>query len=108
MRVLRSRLPQRNVTTTPRQRIVLRREMARQSQGSPLLALLQDECDYDGIETCTADGTCAIPCLASTNTVALIKTVRRARQSGGAFIVSRERTVSSVSCARYDARPAGG
>ena len=52
--------PSRNVTTTPRQRIVLRREMARQPEGSPLLARLQDEYEYDGIETCALDGTCAI------------------------------------------------
>ena len=35
--------PSRNITTTPRQRIVLRREMARQPEGSPLLARLQDD-----------------------------------------------------------------
>ena len=52
----------RNVTATPRQRIVLRREMARQPEGSPLLARLQDEYEYDGIETCAVDGSCAIPC----------------------------------------------
>ena len=54
--------PSRNITATPRQRIVLRREMARQPEGSPLLARLQDEYEYDGIETCAADGSCAIPC----------------------------------------------
>jgi D-lactate dehydrogenase len=51
--------PSRNVTATPRQRIVLRREMARQPEASPLLARLQDEYEYDGIETCAADGSCA-------------------------------------------------
>jgi D-lactate dehydrogenase len=73
--------PSRNVTTTPRQRIVLRREMARQPEGSPLLARLQDEYEYDGIETCAADGTCAIPCPVSINTGALIKTFRRAEST---------------------------
>jgi len=53
--------PSRNVTTTPRQRILLRREMARQPQGSPVLAQLQHEYEYDGIQTCAVDGTCAIP-----------------------------------------------
>jgi hypothetical protein len=33
------------------QRIVLRREMARQPEGSALLARLQDEYEYDGIES---------------------------------------------------------
>ena len=73
--------PSRNVTTTPRQRIVLRREMARQPQGSPLLARLQDEYEYDGIETCAADGSCAISCPVSINTGALIKTFRRAEST---------------------------
>jgi len=34
--------PSRNTTTTPRQRILLRREMARQPQGSPVLEALLD------------------------------------------------------------------
>lgn len=69
--------PSRNVTTTPRQRIVLRREMARQEEGSPLLAQLQAEYEYDGIETCAADGTCAIPCPVHIDTGALVKGFRR-------------------------------
>jgi D-lactate dehydrogenase len=73
--------PSRNVTTTPRQRIVLRREMARQPEGSPLLARLQDEYEYDGIETCAADGSCAIPCPVQINTGALEKTFRRAEST---------------------------
>jgi D-lactate dehydrogenase len=68
--------PSRNVTMTPRQRIVLRREMARQSPGSPMLARLQEEYQYDGIETCAGDGTCAIPCPIGINTGALIRDLR--------------------------------
>jgi D-lactate dehydrogenase len=68
--------PSRNVTMTPRQRIVLRREMARQGPGSPMLARLQDEYQYDGIETCAGDGTCAIPCPIGINTGALIREFR--------------------------------
>jgi D-lactate dehydrogenase len=73
--------PSRNVTATPRQRIVLRREMARQPEGSPLLARLQDDYEYDGIETCAVDGSCAIPCPVGINTGALIKTFRRAEST---------------------------
>ncbi|MDX2814747.1 (Fe-S)-binding protein [Streptomyces sp. PA03-5A] len=69
--------PSRNVTTTPRQRIVLRREMARQAEGSPLLAQLQAEYEYDAIETCAVDGTCALLCPVHINTGALIKEFRR-------------------------------
>ncbi|HEY1928073.1 MAG TPA: FAD-binding and (Fe-S)-binding domain-containing protein [Caulobacteraceae bacterium] len=68
--------PSRNVTMTPRQRIVLRREMARQAPGSPMLARLQEEYQYDGIETCAGDGTCAIPCPIGINTGALIREFR--------------------------------
>ena len=73
--------PSRNITTTPRQRIVLRREMARQPDGSPLLARLQDEYEYDGIETCAVDGSCAIPCPVQINTGALEKSFRRAEST---------------------------
>jgi D-lactate dehydrogenase len=85
--------PSRNITTTPRQRIVLRREMARQPEGSPLLARLQDEYEYDGIETCAADGSCAIPCPVQINTGALEKTFRRAestpRREQAALLIAR-------------------
>ena len=85
--------PSRNITATPRQRIVLRREMARQPEGSPLLARLQDEYEYDGIETCAADGSCAIPCPVQINTGALEKTFRRAestpRREKAALMIAR-------------------
>lgn len=73
--------PSRNVTTTPRQRIVLRREMARQPEDSPVLAQLLAEYEYDGIETCAVDGTCALPCPVSINTGALVKDFRRAEST---------------------------
>ena len=44
--------PSRNVTTTPRQRIALRREMARQEEWSPLLRVLLEQYEYLAIETC--------------------------------------------------------
>ncbi len=83
--------PSRNVTATPRQRIVLRREMARQPAGSPLLARLQEEYEYDGIETCAVDGSCAIPCPVQINTGALVKTFRRAESTPG-----RERVALAI------------
>ncbi|MDX3236967.1 FAD-binding and (Fe-S)-binding domain-containing protein [Streptomyces sp. ME03-5709C] len=73
--------PSRNITTTPRQRIALRREMARQPEGSPLLAQLRAEYEYDGIETCAVDGTCATPCPVHIDTGALIKGFRRAEST---------------------------
>src|SRR5579863_1087329 len=68
--------PSRNVTMTPRQRVALRREMSRQEAHSAMLAQLQREYQYDGIETCAGDGTCAIPCPIGINTGALIKQFR--------------------------------
>jgi D-lactate dehydrogenase len=68
--------PSRDLTTTPRQRIVLRREMARQPPGSPVLAALLDEYEYDVLETCAADGTCAIACPLGIDTGKLVKELR--------------------------------
>src|SRR5919198_1440528 len=68
--------PSRNVTTTPMQRIVLRREMARQPKGSPVYEALLREYEYDGIQTCAADGTCAPSCPLAIDTGALIKEFR--------------------------------
>ena len=70
--------PSRNVTTTPRQRIMLRREMARQPEESRVLRQLRAEFEYDGIETCAGDGTCAIPCPIGINTGALMREFRKA------------------------------
>jgi D-lactate dehydrogenase len=71
--------PSRNLTTTPRQRIVLRREMARQRPGSPVLNALLSEYEYDGLETCAADGTCKLECPLSIDTGALVKELRARR-----------------------------
>jgi D-lactate dehydrogenase len=76
--------PSRNVTMTPRQRIALRREMSRQKDGSAMLAQLQREYQYDGIETCAGDGMCSIPCPIGINTGALIKELRTRENSPAA------------------------
>jgi D-lactate dehydrogenase len=68
--------PSRNVTTTPRQRIVIRREMARQPEGSPVLETLFREYEYDGIQTCAADGSCQPACPVAIDTGKLIKRFR--------------------------------
>jgi len=75
--------PSRNITMTPRQRIVVRREMARQPGDSQMLAQLLREYEYDGIQTCAADGTCAEPCPVSINTGTLIKSFRRRENTDG-------------------------
>jgi D-lactate dehydrogenase len=87
--------PSRNVTTTPRQRIVLRREMARQPPDSPVLSALLDQYEYDGIETCAADGTCAGACPVGIDTGKLIKAFRRQEHS------DREQAVALTIAKRY-------
>ncbi|HEX2097404.1 MAG TPA: FAD-binding and (Fe-S)-binding domain-containing protein [Solirubrobacterales bacterium] len=71
--------PSRDLTTTPRQRIVLRREMARQPEGSALRRALQEEYEYDALETCAVDGSCQLACPVGINTGTLVKEVRTAQ-----------------------------
>jgi len=73
--------PSRDLTTTPRQRIVLRREIARQPEGSPLRRALEEEYAYDGLDTCAADGSCRLACPLGIDTGALVKELRAERHS---------------------------
>jgi len=71
--------PSRNLTTTPRQRIVLRREMARQPAGSPVQRALLEEYGYDALETCATDGSCQIACPLGIDTGRMVKELRTAQ-----------------------------
>ena len=71
--------PSRHLTLTPRQRIVVRREMARQPKDSPVRSALLEQYEYEGLETCAADGSCAPACPLAINTGELVKGLR-ARQ----------------------------
>ncbi len=73
--------PSRNLTTTPRQRIVLRREMARQPKGSPVQKALLEEYEYDSLETCAADGSCQLACPVGIDTGKLVKELRAERHT---------------------------
>ena len=73
--------PSRDLTTTPRQRIVLLREMARQPEGSPVRAALERDYDYDAIDTCAADGSCKLVCPVGIDTGELVKALRAKRHS---------------------------
>lgn len=73
--------PSRELTLTPRQRIVVRREMVRQalnSGRSPMLKSLQSDYEYMGVETCAGDGMCATACPVNINTGSLIRHFRHA------------------------------
>jgi D-lactate dehydrogenase len=75
--------PSRDLTTTPRQRIVLRREIqrARDAGDAALLAELEEDFRYDGVDTCAADGMCQTACPVLINTGDLVKRLR-AEQAG--------------------------
>ena len=73
--------PSRNLTTTPRQRIVLRREMARQPTGSPVQRALLEEFEYEALDTCAADGSCQLACPVGIDTGKFVKEMRAARHT---------------------------
>lgn len=76
--------PSRELTLTPRQRIVVRREMARledNRENPALLASLQQSFNYMAVETCAADGLCATACPVSIDTGQLTKRFRKAGHS---------------------------
>ena len=73
--------PSRNLTTTPRQRIVLRREMARQPAGSPVQKALLEEFSYEALDTCAADGSCQLACPVGIDTGRFVKEMRTQRHT---------------------------
>jgi len=75
--------PSRNLSLTPRQRIVLLRELARlQRDGDDPEGLrrLQKEFDWYGEETCAADGLCATRCPVDIDTGTMMKRLRAAKR----------------------------
>ncbi len=72
--------PSRDLTLTPRERIVVRREVARQPVGSRLTEALLADYEYDGLQTCAADGSCAIACPLAIDTGKLVKGFRHAER----------------------------
>lgn len=73
--------PSRDLTTTPRQRIVLRREMLRQPTGSPVLRELLDAYGHAAVDTCAGDSTCRLACPFGIDTGALMRDFRHAGHS---------------------------
>lgn len=63
---------------TPRQRIVVRREMqnAGAAGDAAMLAELQGDYAYDGIDTCAVDGMCQTACPVTINTGDLVRRLR--------------------------------
>ena len=79
-----SKCPSRELTLTPRQRIVVRREMARLQNGqdpSDAYSALDRDFPYAALDTCATDGLCATACPVSIDTGQLVKRFRRLRQT---------------------------
>lgn len=68
--------PSRNLTMTPRQRIVVRREMTRLAEQGVVNFQLNEDYRYSGMDTCAADGVCSLACPVDINTGDLIKQLR--------------------------------
>jgi len=75
--------PSRNYTLTPRQRIVLRRSLARLRDAGDFETHASILADYqhDGMDTCAVDGMCATDCPVHINTGEVIKRLRRENHS---------------------------
>jgi len=75
--------PSRDLTLTPRQRIVVRRaQAAAERAGDIVLAReLASDYEYDGVDTCAVDGMCATACPVSINTGQLVKRLRTENQN---------------------------
>ncbi len=91
--------PSRDLSTSPRQRIVVQREVARlRRSGEDPERLRRLEADFRwlGEETCATDGLCATACPVSIDTGAFMKTLRAAANGDGARRAAERRA------ARYD------
>ncbi|WP_100612091.1 FAD-binding and (Fe-S)-binding domain-containing protein [Confluentibacter lentus] len=75
--------PSKDLTTTPRRRIVVRRALKTlEHQGDTAnYNLLKDQYQYDGLDTCAVDGLCATACPVDINTGDLVKRLRSENHS---------------------------
>lgn len=75
--------PSRNVTMTPRRRIVARRALLKLKQQGKKKQYddLLHQYQYDGLDTCAVDGLCATACPVDINTGDLVKRLRRENHS---------------------------
>ncbi len=91
-----SKCPSLDLTLTPRQRIAVRREMARlaDSRRDPaLLAGLEADFPYMALDTCAVDGLCAAACPVAIDTGQLTKRFRRLRHPAAAHGLARRLAV---------------
>ena len=91
-----AKCPSLDLTLTPRQRIVVRREMVRLAESrrdSDFLAALEAEFPYMALDTCAVDGLCAAACPVGIDTGQLTKRFRRLRHSATAHAFARRLAV---------------
>jgi D-lactate dehydrogenase len=90
-----SKCPSQDLTLTPRQRIVVRREIVRlrgdsnRESDKDILRALEADFPYMALDTCAVDGLCATACPVSINTGDLTKRFRRMRHPEWAQNVAR-------------------
>ena len=105
--------PSRDLTTTPRQRIALRRALATATAAgdTQLVEELQARQRYDVVDTCAADGMCQTACPVQINTGDLVKRLRaegqsRPAQAAGAAAARHWSVVTRVAALSLDAASA--
>ncbi|MET0418912.1 MAG: FAD-linked oxidase C-terminal domain-containing protein, partial [Actinoplanes sp.] len=83
--------PSKDLTLTPRQRIVLRRELAAAELAGDheLVASLSADYDYDGIDTCAVDGMCVTACPVLIDTGDLVRRLRHEQRTRGKQTVAK-------------------
>lgn len=71
--------PSKDLTLTPRQRIAVRRAIAKaEAEGNKeLVAELEKDYEYSAVQTCAVDGMCVTACPVQINTGLLVKRLRR-------------------------------
>ena len=81
-----NRCPSRDYTTTPRQRIQIRRALQRLRAANNMADFntLSQQFQFAGMDTCAVDGMCATDCPVDINTGELIKRLRRENHSTAA------------------------
>ena len=107
------RCPSRDLTTTPRQRIVIRREIQRLKEAggeTARLSAIVNDFEYDAVDTCAVDGLCATSCPVGIDTGQLTKRLRadRHRRVGRNVAYLMARHFGLVESAVRAALAAGG
>lgn len=101
--------PSRDITTTPRRRIVIRRMLRslKQKGDNQKYQLLLDQYQYEGNDTCAVDGLCATACPVDIDTGELTKRLRNENHAASAswFALSVARNFRTAeSLARWGLR----